>query len=303
MDRTQKEGIAFIFLAVLGYSVLPVLTKRVLASGMPPVDMAVWRFLFAAPAMWLLIWIQRQPHPAKPLPRLRLAGMGVFLALAALAAFFGLQYLPAGMYVVLFYTYPAMVAILSALLGKPLPPIGWAALALTLIGVTLTVPDLASGLSGDSLLGVLIALANAFVVAVYFILNEHILRGHRSMARASGWALNGALMALLGAVLAQGGLAPAADLSIWVHLVLLAMVSTVMPVFALFQGIQRLGSSRAAIMGTMEPILTLIWAMIFLGEVMQPVQVLGGAFVLSSVILLALRRPQAQPVEAASSAG
>ena len=75
-----------------------------------------------------------------------------------LAAFFALERLPGSTYIALFYSYPAMVVVLSALLGERIRPIAWLALALALTGVVLTVPDLTLGAGIDSF-GVALALS------------------------------------------------------------------------------------------------------------------------------------------------
>ena len=54
--------------------------------------------------------------------------IGTLLAFAALAAFFGLERLPSGTFSVLFYSYPAMVALLASLLGERLSLVAWIAL-------------------------------------------------------------------------------------------------------------------------------------------------------------------------------
>jgi drug/metabolite transporter (DMT)-like permease len=83
---------------------------------------------------------------------------------------------------------------------------------------------------------------------------------------------------------------------VWLNLFALVVVSTVFPVFFLNAGIQKVGPARAAILGTVEPLLTIILAAVFLGERLQPVQLVGGAFILASVVILQLSRPdQALP--------
>ncbi len=56
--------------------------------------------------------------------------------------------------------------------------------------------------------------------------------------------------------------------------------------FFLNAGIQKVGPARAAIIGTIEPILTLIWTFLLLGEHMRPLQLVGGVLILASIILL-----------------
>lgn len=288
MAHEQRVGLFYTWLAMTGYAVLPVLVKQIQALGMLPLDIAIWRFVFAVPSFWLVIYARRMPTPARPLPRLHLLGLGVLLAGAAITAFFGLERVPASTYIFLFYTYPAMVALLSLLFGERLPLQGWVALALTLTGIALTAPDFAAGLASESLPGVVLALLNALLVAVYFIFNSRVLRGHTALAQGSAWAITGALLVML-AIMPFNGLALPAQPETWGLLLLLALFCTVMPVFALTIGIQKLGASRSAIISTVEPIMTLVLAAAILGERMQPVQLVGGALIIASVVLLQMR--------------
>jgi drug/metabolite transporter (DMT)-like permease len=133
MDRAQRQGMLYVLMAVLGYSFLPTLTKRILAEGLTPLDIALWRFLFAAPLFWLVIRLRHIPAPTVALPRYRLVAMGAMLAVSALGAFSALQFLPASTFIVLFYTYPVIVAVICLFLGERLPTMGWFALGLTLL--------------------------------------------------------------------------------------------------------------------------------------------------------------------------
>jgi drug/metabolite transporter (DMT)-like permease len=244
---------------------------------------------------WLLVAATRLPAPEKPLPRLQLLGMGTLLTASALLAFLGLQRIPASTFIVIFYTYPALVAVMSMFLGERLSRAGWLALALTLVGMFLTVPDFGQGLSSDSVVGLLMALLNAFSVAFYFIISSRLLRGHSSMARASAWGIVGALLPLMLIAPFRPTDVPT-NPDVWANLGALAVVSTVFPVFFLNAGIQKVGPARAAILGTVEPLLTILLAVIFLGERLEPIQLVGGAFILASVILLQVQGMRVQSV-------
>ena len=290
MPASQRQGTIFILLSVTGYSFFPIWVKTIQAAGLGPLDIAFWRFLFAVPVFWLLVKGLRVPTSDNPLPRVRLLGMGTLLTAAALLAFLGLERIPASTFIVLFYTYPAMVAVMSLFMGDRLSRQGWFALALTLVGMFLTVPDFSQGLGNNNLVGLIMALLNAFVVALYFIVSSRLLRGHTAMAQASAWGVMGALLPLLILLPVHRPIVPA-DANVWLNLGAMVVVSTVFPVFFLNAGIQKVGPARAAILGTVEPLLTIILAALFLGERLQPIQLLGGAFILASVVILQLSRP------------
>jgi drug/metabolite transporter (DMT)-like permease len=300
MQRTQREGVLLIILAITGYSCLPVITKNLFAQGVDPLDVAFWRFFLTALVYWGFVLVRvvlRRNRTtisdvqvsSKPLPRLRLVLLGTFFVGEALAAFWGLERLPSATFVVLFYSYPAIVAILGLFFGERISSLAWFALAMTLVGIALTAPDFSAGLTGDNFVGVLMALIDALLVAVYFLLIGRLIRGEADMIMTSVWTVTGAALLMIVVALVRGLTLPQGDS--WLYLGLLALVSTVMPVFALNAGIVKLGATRAAILCTFEPVLTAVLAYVFLQELMLPIQWLGGAIIIASVILLQLRRP------------
>ncbi|WP_418646798.1 EamA family transporter [Thauera butanivorans] len=67
----------------------------------------------------------------------------------------------------------------------------------------------------------------------------------------------------------------------------IAIVCTVVAMLGLFVGICHLGAADAATLSTLEPVVTIVLAAIFLGEAFTPLQILGGAIVLTAVVWLA----------------
>lgn len=306
MQRNQRDGVLLIILAVFGYACHPVITKNLFAQGVQPLDLAFWRFFLAALVYWGIALVRgalrrnqlpttTAQAPAKPLPRLRLMLLGTFFVGEALTAFWGLERLPSATFVVLFYSYPAMVAILGLFLGERISGWTWFALAMTFVGIALTAPDFSAELTGGNFVGVLMALIDALLVSVYFILIGRLIRGEADMVMSSAWTVTGALLLMIVVALARGLTLPQGDA--WIYLVLMALISTVLPVFALNAGIVKLGATRAAILSTFEPLLTAFLAFIFLNELMLPIQWLGGAIIIASVILLQLRRPASSASE------
>lgn len=320
LTRNERNGALLVLGSVSCYAMLPVFIKELQNVGLNSLDIATWRFLLAVPLFWLMVKLLRLPAGDRPLPRVKLLLMGTLLAMGAVGTFWGFERIPAGTFTVLFYTYPMMVAVLSVFLGERLPLVGWIALVLTSIGIILTVPDFGQGVGNNNLVGVLLALFTAFVVAIYFILSGRVLKGHTALGAASAWTTSGALMLLLILIPIRALQMPGSwvgnvsqivtslpalaavqpdGAGIWLRLLSVAGLSTVIGGFLLTIGIQRVGPARASIIGTVEPILTLIFARIFLGEQMQPFQVVGGAFIVASVIVLQFgNRPKTALVEA-----
>lgn len=287
-------GYVFVLMSSVGYAFIPTFTKFIYgAQDLHPFDVAMLRFGFAVPLMWLVVALwQRFGSPVKlekPLPRFKLMLTGTLLAAAALCAFFGLQYIDAGLFVVLFYTYPAMTSIITALLGEPLPLRGWIALSLTMLGVALIAPQVFTfSLEGDMFIGVMIALLNALVVALFMVWNGRIQRGYPTTALSSAWSLTGTLLIMVPLLLTNGITLPSTP-QVWGLFLGMSSLSTVLPVFGLIMGVRALGASRASILGTLEPVLSVLLAYLLLGERMLPLQLLGGALILASIFVLEVR--------------
>ena len=80
-------------------------------------------------------------------------------------------------------------------------------------------------------------------------------------------------------------------------LVVIALLATVLPIAAFLGGVRRLGPSRATILGTVEPPLTIGLSALVFGERLTPVQLLGAVLVVSAVVIVQARvRTRPRPV-------
>ena len=63
-------------------------------------------------------------------------------------------------------------------------------------------------------------------------------------------------------------------------------ISTIIPVVAFLAGLERIGPINAAMLSTLEPIVTVLLAMWLFGDKLSPIALLGGGLILVAVILL-----------------
>jgi drug/metabolite transporter (DMT)-like permease len=66
----------------------------------------------------------------------------------------------------------------------------------------------------------------------------------------------------------------------------MAIISTVIPTYMISEGIRRIGSGNAAIVGSVGPVSTIIQAYYFLGEPFLLFQIIGTALVLVGVLII-----------------
>src|SRR5699024_6871769 len=77
---------------------------------------------------------------------------------------------------------------------------------------------------------------------------------------------------------------------VWISSLLLALVSTVAAYVLYTSGLKYLEAGKASILATIEPIVTVLIGVLFLGDQLRPLQVMGIALVLYSAMLVVGRR-------------
>lgn len=136
--------------------------------------------------------------------------------------------------------------------------------------------------------GVILALANAAAVAAYYLLARRVLAGVEDISRASARMMAATLLILCLSIPARGLQLPQNPATL-AGLFGIATLGTVLPVFATNIAIQRIGPARASLVSTVEPVLAMLVAMVLLGEVILPLQWLGAALIVGSVVILQMR--------------
>lgn len=286
MSRANQPfiGSLFVLLGACGYGFFAIFTKLAYRDSLEPLDVTLWRFIIASVSLWALwpLWRRQANLGTLTIRQIALLlGLGGLLAAVALAGFFGLERVSATTYTLLFYTYPAMVTLTSLMLGERLPLTGWVAVGLALAGCTLTI---GGQVVINDFLGAAFVFLNATLYAAYLIIIGRHARGISGLA-SGAIIIPGSLIALVPLGLIRGLHAPTL-LEGWVGLAGLGLISTVLPIIMVFAGITRIGATRAAILSTLEPVLTVILAAALLGERVGAAQYIGGALIITSVFLL-----------------
>jgi drug/metabolite transporter (DMT)-like permease len=191
-----------------------------------------------------------------------------------------------------FYTFPAIVTIGAVpLYGERIDGIRAGALVLSGIGLILVVaaPLLDAGEVVINPVGVLLAFGAAICQATFILI---VGRGFDPLppVRVAWFALAaaGAVAIPLALITGEtaGLLVPFTTPESWIWILAGGILGAAIPTTAFVTGIGIIGPSRAAIMMTIEPLVAIVIAALFLGETPVPVQILGGAAVLVAAAIL-----------------
>jgi drug/metabolite transporter (DMT)-like permease len=139
-----------------------------------------------------------------------------------------------------------------------------------------------------NLLWCLFPLASGIAYSLYIVLGSRALAQNPPRV-VSLWVITfGAVLFLLyGASLHRltFQMSPKA----WALIGIMALLCTVISVLTFFAGLERIGASHAAIIGTLEPVITLLLATSFLHERLSLHQLTGAGAIIAGIVLLQLR--------------
>ncbi|HAP74759.1 MAG TPA: hypothetical protein DCR14_01590 [Acidimicrobiaceae bacterium] len=287
------------------YSWSSVLGKQ-LQDDLPTPSLLLWRFGIATCALWLVLvaWRRRGgPDPADA-PRRTTLALGAMFGLLVLLGFFAIERLEVSIYIVIVYTYPAFVVIGSSILGVRAGAWTWVALALVMVGVALTVPELlgltdGEGQQGIDSVGVALTVLQAVVFAAYMILSSRVLPARLDGLVTAAWTTLGAALVLAPIALVDGVEAPEAG-NVW-RLALFGLVPTLLSSVCFFRALRHLRPGVVAMFLTLEVALAMVWSVLVLDEVVSGWHWLGASVVVAGVLVAqwaSLREARAEAAEA-----
>ncbi|MBV8217787.1 MAG: EamA family transporter, partial [Solirubrobacterales bacterium] len=169
----ERSGVALVLVSAGCFGALGVLTQLAYRAGVSVLGLICERYLIAAAVLWLLVRVLRRPLPPR---RSMLLGMALGGGYSVQALLFAasLKHLEAGLADLLYFAYPAMVAVGATVIRRE----RWsrrrgAALVAAGLGIGLAL----TGGSAIDPLGVALALAAAFGYAAYVIASSSLLKG------------------------------------------------------------------------------------------------------------------------------
>jgi drug/metabolite transporter (DMT)-like permease len=305
-------GAGLITLAAICFGTLGPLTRFADDAGVGSLALVAWRAGIGASAMLFLLLVLRGVAARRPVslrdvsPRERafvVAG-GLANLVLNLAMFTAFVRIEIGLSLLVFYCYPAAVAVASVLwFGDRLDALRWSALGLSIVGLVLTLAG-AGGVGELDALGIGLSFLAAFTQAFYVLAARHAFAGIPPIeAAATTMGLAGAGYLLIAVVTGQvvGLAAPLASGAALLPVLAAGLVGAAIPTLCFITGIRLLGAPRAAILATLEPVVGVALAAWLLGEQPQPIQLLGGLLILVAAVLLQLGGRTASEHEAVAA--
>jgi drug/metabolite transporter (DMT)-like permease len=278
--------------AVLGAMAIAFSGILVRLANVEPATAAIFRCAYALPALGVIAYLERRRHGPRPAAQVWLAMLaGVFLALDLVIWHHTIALVGAGLATVLGNTQVVIVAVLAWLfLGERPARRTLLALPVVLVGVVLISGVIGKGAYGTNPgLGVILGMVVGLVYAAFLLV---LRRGNADIRRPAGplfdATLIGALASLvIGLPLGEVDLVPSLPAHAW--LLLLALSSQVVGWLIISVSLPRLPAALTSVILTLQPVASVLLAMLLLGEAPSAVQLLGAGTILFGLVLATIR--------------
>ncbi len=256
------------------------------------VSLLMLRMLFSLPVFLLvgMLALNRRPEKWHILKgHFRLV---IFLGILGyyIASYFdleGLTYIDASLERIILFIYPTLVILLNLVFRKLIPnKIQISSVIITYVGIiiafrgNLMINDQQLVLKGG-----LLVLISAFTYSLYLV-GTGKLAGTVGTQIYNSFAMTAASIAII----VHNSLIHGFNLlsfvpEVYGYALLISFFSTIIPSYLIVEGIRLIGANNSSIIGSVGPISTIILAVIFLGEALTGIQIIGSLIVIIGVLL------------------
>jgi drug/metabolite transporter (DMT)-like permease len=207
--------------------------------------------------------------------------IGVMMVVQLLTVLAAIEFIPLGVAILIYYTYPFMISGIVAVIERRRPPVRrLAAMLAAMAGLAFVL-----GVDAGSLdwRGIACAFASAVSFAFIIVLSGRSMAGQDSTVLA--FHVMGVAALILAAIAAAGQpLAWPRSMTGWTMLSISALCFLSATVF-LFGGIARIGPVRASLIDYGSPIWAIAFGILLLGEHMAALQWAGASVVIGAIFL------------------
>ncbi|MGE0724384.1 MAG: DMT family transporter [Alphaproteobacteria bacterium] len=280
----SPAGVAFLALAGGGalIALSPILVRL---SEVGPTVTAFWRAALALPLLALLVALRGAPAPG-PGDRWRLAFAGIFFAGDLVFWHWSIQFTSVANATLFANFNPFFVAIGALVLfGEPITRWFVAGMALAFAGAACLLGDSLS-LGGDAALGDGLGVATAVCWAGYFLFVRS-LRARLGTPAVMLWSTLATAVAVLPMAALSGEPFLPRTAAGWSVLLGLAILSHALGQGLIAHALAHLPAGFSALSLLSEPVLAALFAWLWLGERLGPLQWIGGAIVLAGIAVAA----------------
>ncbi len=276
-------GIGLFFLSASGFTISILFSSMAFHDGISIGTTNAVRYFLAVSILFVFQKIRGKQLKLPLRERHKALALGIPVFMIGLGYLGATQYIPVSLAVLIFYSFPIIVAVISNFTeNEPITIIRLVAIILALTGLGLALEI--QSVNTLDWRGIGFALMASFGCAVLVIMSSLTMKTADPQAVNFHCLTAGTVLFAAFFLFAENP-ANSINYSGWLKL---GVSSTALALgyVTLFTGLELVGPVKSSVLMNMEPILTIILAAILLGERLSPVQAAGAGLVIVGIVLI-----------------
>lgn len=280
------KGILYAILSSVAFGLMPIFAKFAYVNGSNPTTVLIARFLLAAIILFIYLKCTKASLKVSKKQLSILLGIGMIgYTLTTQTLFVSYDYLGAGLATTLHFIYPVVVCLIGYFFFKEKMS---KSKILALIFAGLGIYSLIA-MENNSLntLGVTLALFSGVSYGINIIalglksiktLNHNVVTMYVCLGATLGMFIYGTFTNTITLTF---------NFNIGIAYIGITLISTIVSMLLLLKAIETIGTASTSILGTFEPIVSVILGIILFGESLTISLIIGTILILTSTIILA----------------
>lgn len=291
VDWHHRCGILLVFAAASSFAFKGILAKLSYQEGITITALLLIRFLIATPLFWIApTFISKKANISKLTKSdfLLCVVSGLLFFISAFTDFKAISLIDVGIERVIFFSYPVFIILLNSLITRRLPLLSHIYVFVVIEFGIMLIMGFASkeNIFKGNIEGTLWAMCAAISYAFYLMMGQQIMKKIGSIPFTIIANTATFIFLLLQFLLFSS----ISELSVsglgLFYILLIALFCTVIPFFMVFEGIQRIGATKAALISMTGPVVTIFASHFLLKEKLDHCQIIGVFLVLGGIALL-----------------
>lgn len=249
----KTKGYILAAVSAISYGMIPLFAIPLKQIQFPFDTALLYRFLISAIVIGMFLRLNKVDLRITVKEAGVLALLGLMYSGSSEFLFLGYDYMPAGVASTILFIYPVLVALIMGLgFKEKISWVVWTAIAMAFLGVS--VLNKGEGGAKIPFIGFLVVLLSALSYGIYMVIvNKSRLKDMNGL-KVAFYSMAFCTFFFLFKALASGTLVPIPSPEAATNLALFAVLTTVVSLITMVYAIQLIGSTRTAILGSMEPL-------------------------------------------------
>jgi drug/metabolite transporter (DMT)-like permease len=283
------NGFLEVLISGIGFGFLGIFGRYAFQSGIGVGELLTLRFTLAAVILWFIIILIKPKLCYLPPKQILVSAMlGIFgYSIFANLYFMAIKGVSVTIAAMLLFTFPVFVNLgAHFFLGEKLTRHDCLILGFVMLGLTLL---LWGEMTIQKISSIFFGLGAALIYSIYILVSSKLQKDVKPIS-SSLYVISFSALTLW--IFNYQSIAPISQYTHkqFFYIFGIAILCTIMPLTFFLSGIQKMKSSQASIIATIEPVTASLAAYIFLGEALKLHQMLGGVIVVTALIKTQLQK-------------